>query len=220
MYVDGFNLYHPIHEMGEPYLKWASLWALGKLICRPHGAKLVRVVFCTAVPDDNAGKRDRHNTFNAAQRACGVTVVKGHHVVDPETQKRSEKQSDINVALNLILDGVDDVYDMAILVSADSDQAATARVFGERFPDKRLLAVAPPGRRVPDKVMPYAFASFTLTKSHIDECVMRENVTGLTGRQIPRPTEYAPDATWLHPDDRPKGKPPKAPKAWSKATRA
>jgi len=217
--VDGFNLYHPINEMGEPYLKWASLWRLGELICEPHGANLVKVVFCTAVPDDDHARRDRHNTFNAAQRACGVLVIKGHHITEPGTGKRSEKQSDINVALSLMLDGLDDVYDIAILLSADSDQAATARFFSERLKTKKLLAVAPPGKRVPDKVKPHAFAHFVLTKNHLDACVMREEVIGKSGGTIRRPVEYSPDANWIHPEDRPKSKPPKAPKKWGNAVR-
>lgn len=200
MYVDGFNLYHPIHELGEPYLKWASLWRLGELICKPHGAQLVKVAFCTAVPSHYPDKRDRHNRFNAAQRAEGVTVIPGHHVYDGE--KWNEKQSDINVALSLLLDGIDNVYDVAILLTADSDQAATARALRERLPNKRLLAVAPPNKSVPEKVKPYAFASFSLNKNHIDLCVMREMVQGKTG-PIVRPKEYEPPTWWMHPDDRP-----------------
>lgn len=200
MYVDGFNLYHPIHALGEPYLKWANLWRLGELICEPHGAQLVKVVFCSAVPAHYPDKRDRHNKFNAAQRACGVTIIPGHHVHDGE--KWNEKQSDINLALSLILDAVDNEYDMAILLTADSDQAATARVFKERFPEKRLLAVAPPTKAVPSKVKPHAFATFVLSKNHMDACVMREMVQGATG-PIVRPVEYAPPSWWVHPDDRP-----------------
>jgi len=215
LYIDGFNLYHPIHDLGKPYLKWLNLWKLGEIICGPHGVELVKVVFCTAVPAHLSDSRDRHNTYNAAQRANGVTVVNGHHVHDGV--KWNEKQSDINVALNLMLDAVDDVFDMAILLSADSDQAATARTFKERFPEKRLLGVAPPNRPVPTKVQPYCFAHFSLPEAKIEHCVMGDMVPGKNG-MIRRPAEYTPTDGWMHPDDRPKGKVPKAPKkgAWSK----
>lgn len=211
IYVDGFNLYYPIHEMGEDWchLKWANLWKLGELISEPHNATLVKAVFCTAVPSHYPDKRDRHNKFNNAQRANGVTVVPGHHMHDGI--KWNEKQTDINVALSLILDAVDDVYDIAILVSADSDQGATAKVFKERFPAKRLLAVAPPNRPVSDKVKPYAHQHFTMPRLLMERCVMSEVVHG-KGGAIVRPDEYAPPPGWMHPDARPKGKPPKAPK--------
>ena len=217
-YVDGFNLYHPIREMGEPHLKWANLWKLGEIICEPHGANLVKTVFCTAVPTHMPDSRDRHNTFNAAQRANGVEVVNGHHIHDGE--KWNEKQSDINVALHLILDAVDDKYDLAILLSADSDQAATAKIFCERFPEKWLLGVAPPTKAVPNKVQSFCFAHFALPKLTLERCVMGETVQGKTG-PIHRPQTYAPPLGWVHPDDRPKGKVPKAPPrtAWSKGVK-
>jgi uncharacterized LabA/DUF88 family protein len=206
VYIDGFNLYHPIHEMNEPFLKWACLWQLSEILCSPLNYQLQKVVFCTAVPLDNAGKRDRHNTFNSAQIARGVQIIKGHHVWDATSQKHSEKQSDINVALSLILDAVDNVYDAAFLISADSDQAATARVFSERFPDKKLYSVAPPDRSPPSKSASYCAKSFSLRKDQIEACVMPAMVKTVTGAWIRRPAEYVPPTWWVHPKDRPKKK--------------
>lgn len=219
LYVDGFNLYYPIVDMGEggQYLKWASLWRLGELLAEPNDADLVKSVFCTAVPAHYPDKRDRHIKFNNAQRACGVTVLTGHHIHDGE--KYSEKQTDINLALALILDGLDDVYDIAFLLSADSDQAATAKTFRERMPHKQLIAVAPPNRQVSDKVRPYADKSFTLQRDLLDRSVMPATLAGKAGI-IHRPVEYCPPEGWLHPDERPKGKAPKPPKNWDKAVKA
>lgn len=208
--MDGFNLYHPIHERGEPFLKWASLWKLGEIFCRKNDLQLVKVVFCTAVPQDDVGKRDRHNTFNAAQIAYGVTVLKGHHVIDPQTRRRSEKQSDINVALSLMTDAQDDVFDWAFLLSADSDQGATARFFSERHPTKALVGVAPLTKEVPDKVIPYCISHFVMTLDQLEEAVMPQFVTGLSGKLIRCPADYARPVGWVHPDDRPK-KLPRAP---------
>lgn len=136
--------------------------------------------------------------------AKGVTVIKGHHVIDPDTGTRSEKQSDINVALSLILDAHDEIYDHAYLVSADSDQAATARVFRERFPDLKLCSVAPPNRPVSEKVASYADDHFVLNKLEIETCVMPGYVPGKTGNLIRRPDNYKPPDWWVHPDDRPR----------------
>jgi hypothetical protein len=206
VYVDGFNLYHPIHEMGEPFLKWIDLWRLSEAMCRPRNLALVKVVFCTAVPTHAPDKRDRHNTYNNALSAKGVSVVKGHHVYDPTAQKYTEKQSDINVALALILDGLDGVYDWAFLVSADSDQAATAKHFTERLGQKSLVSVAPPNKEVPQKSLPYSKAHFVLSKQMIEACVMPAMVKTPKGTWIRRPDEYAPPKGWVHPDDRPKKK--------------
>jgi len=175
-------------------------------MCQRHETQLVKVVFCTAVPKDDHDKRDRHNTFNAVQTARGVTVLKGHHVIDPSTGLRSEKQSDINVALSVVLDAHDGLYDYAYLLSADSDQAATARVFRDRFPNLKLCSVAPPNRPVSEKVASYADDSFVLNKPQIETCVMPQYVRGKTGHMIRRPDAYATPEGWVHPDNRPRRK--------------
>lgn len=201
--MDGFNLYHPIHEMGEPFLKWIDLWRLSEAMCQPQSLALVKVAFCTAVPAHLPDKRDRHNTYNNVLASKGVTVVKGHHVYDPTAEKYTEKQSDINVALSLILDGLDDIYDWAFLVSADLDQAATARHFAERLGHKKLVCVAPPNKEVPQKSLPYSHTHFVLTKQMIEACVMPAIVQTPKGTLIRRPAQYAPPDGWVHPDNRP-----------------
>ena len=174
----------------------------------PNALQLMKVTFCTAIPDHLTDSRDRHNTYNNALAAKGVRIVKGHHVYDPTAKKYSEKQSDINVALCLILDGIDDLYDWAFLVSADSDQAATARHFSERLPHKKLVSVAPPKKPVPKKSIPYSYKHFALTKQMIEEAVMPAFVETPRGTFIRRPVTYAPPDSWVHPKDRPKkGKP-------------
>ncbi|GGC38011.1 hypothetical protein GCM10011371_26780 [Novosphingobium marinum] len=64
LYIDGFNLYHPIHRMGAVWnhLKWANLWKLGENLAQKQGQRLVKVLFCTAVPStrQDPGKRQRH----------------------------------------------------------------------------------------------------------------------------------------------------------------
>lgn len=204
VYIEGFNLYHPIREMREPHLKWCNLWRLSELLCAPKALRLEKVVFCTAMPLHNVDSLGRHRTFNNAQVALGVIVIEGHYIFNDELERYSEKQSDINVALSLIVDGVDNLYDWAFLVSADSDQAATARVFKERFPDKRLVVVAPPDRKPPDKTMPYADMSFTISKSQVERSLLPNFVPTKDGRFIRRPAEYDPPPGWLSPDERPK----------------
>ena len=233
LYIDGFNLYHPILRMGAKnnHLKWACLWQLGMNLAAAKGQKLVKVVFCTAVPSvrQNSHQRDRHIKFNNAQRASGVTIIEGHYVpenievagIPTGETKWTEKQTDINVCLELIMDGFDDVYDVAMLLSADTDQVATARVFTERLAPlgKSLLGVAPPDRSAPSGYSRYKIPSVVLKKFDIERCIMPEEIT-FDGIMIRRPVEYAPPEGWIHPNDLPKAKPPKAPKKWGPAVKA
>jgi len=163
----------------------------------------------------------RHITFNNSQAAHGVQILKGHHV--PVGNTHSEKQSDINVALSLICDGEDDVYDSAFLLSADSDQVATGNFFRDRLTckGKQLFAAIPPGQTYPPDFKGLGVPRRNISIQMLERCVMDEQVKGTNGL-INRPLEYAPPLGWMHPDKWPKGKPPSVPKksAWSKAYKA
>jgi hypothetical protein len=220
VYIDGFNLYHPIHDSGQNHLKWCNLWKLSEILCQSEGVKLEKVVFCTAVPKHYPDSLARHQNFNAAQIANGVLVLKGHHV--PDDGGYSEKQSDINVALSLIIDGLEGVYHTAFLISADSDQVATAKFFKQLLTPKGKVMVAaiPFGQTFPSGFEGLGVKRFDITIDHIDQCLLPEEVQGKAGI-IRRPAEYAPPAGYVYFDARPKEKPKKTPKksAWSKGVK-
>lgn len=211
LYVDGFNLYHPINDWNEPYLKWINLWKLAETIIPSLNERVVLVKYFTAKRNNSEDGAARHTTYINAMKALGVTTVLGHYIVEPkecwncghQSQKKTEKQTDINLALNVTFDAVDDLYDHAYLLSADSDQAATARILKKRFPDKLLTSVAPPGRPVSEKVMNFADSKILLNRGHIERIVMPMYVQGKIGL-IRRPSTYDPPPEWVHPDKRPK----------------
>lgn len=215
------------------HFKWSCLWSLGELLTKPYGQSLVKVVFCTAVPSirQGEGKRSRHMKFNQAQEARGVTVINGHYVrepilvdgVDTGDVKWTEKQSDINVSLELIMDGLEDVYDVALLLSADTDQVATARVFNNYLTPKgkKFIGVAPPNRNAPMGYSNFDFKSISVSQDDIENCIMPSEIM-FNKKMIRRPTEYDPPKGWIKPSEVKKIKPPKAPKkgAWSKPTKS
>ena len=129
--------------------------------------RLVSVHWCSAEHHLHSDKRQRHRAYQKALVSAGVQLLIGHFVSEEvrckecrETyMKDTEKQGDINVALQLIRDAYADLFDTCYLVSADSDQAATARAFREQFPTKELISVAPPGRRHSKHVLALAHGS-------------------------------------------------------------
>lgn len=210
-YIDGFNLYHAIAEYEKEYLKWSNYWRLAELVCAKDD-QLVKVVLCTAYYPDFK-KKIRHELCVNANMNAGVDVILGHYIGEDmdckdcgrEWVKPTEKQGDINVALALFHDAHADVYDHAYLVSADSDQAATARRFAAHFPAKRLYSVSPPGRQHSKHILQHTPHKATLTEDHLDLAVFPKVVPGNNGRKAyARPFEYDPPEGWVHPDQRPK----------------
>lgn len=220
LYVDGFNLYHPIAGCGLPYLKWTSMWRLGEILCRSEELEMVKAVVCTAMPKHMPEKMGRHNKYVASQIATGTAVIKGHYVPDGVTY--SEKQTDINLALAVILDGIDDLYDTAFLLTADSDQVATAKAFKVRLAPlgKRLIGAIPFGRPGPTDYEGLGVKSVSVSIDMLEKCVMPDPVHGVSGHLIYRPAEYAPPTEWFHPDNRPEGRPKKSKGKWGPAYRA
>jgi uncharacterized LabA/DUF88 family protein len=204
LYIDGFNLYHAVNDLGEPHLKWFDPVKLGTMIIPKQTQTLVKTVYCTAYYPGDQQKKWRHEQYINALAVVGVTTVFGHYIRVPREcescsdtwQEPNEKETDINLALSIFNDARTDVFDVAYLVTADSDQAATAQFLREHFPKKRLVSVAPPGRNFSTHILANATGKIALTKAHIERClfpaiVFKEGMSA--GR---RPREYQPPQGW------------------------
>lgn len=220
LFIDGFNLYHALQDLGQNHLKWANLWRLGEDIIPSQSQQLVTVQFCTAYFPGDHGKRIRHDAYKRALELSGVECHWGHYADDhracPSCNHQwirpSEKQTDINVALSVFDAARQNKIDHAYILSADSDQAATVTWFTGAFPDKAITLVIPPNRPG-SKLMrdKGGRQKIQLNASHFERCHFGAVVTDGT-TTINRPFEYDPPQGWIHPDDRPKDKAPKIPK--------
>jgi NYN domain len=212
LYVDGFNLYHAVKDLNAPFLKWYNLWRLGEIIIPSASEQLVRVVFCSAHYPGDSHKRWRQDQFLNALRNVGVECLLGHYIHEDRYckncshvwRKPTEKASDLNLGLSLITDAWNDIFDRAYLLTADSDQAATARFLRQTVKGKSLITVAPPGRNFSANIMQFADERIALTRNHIERSVFPATVLGKAGKPHGRrPREYDPPVGWIHPDDRP-----------------
>jgi len=223
VYVDGFNLYHALAELKQPHLKWLNLRRLSEVIARGHATEIGEVVFCTAYFPGDTGKRARHRAYVDALRNVDVQTLIGHTTKEPMDCEREkggcgrkwdaprEKETDINVALAAFHGAMTNAYDVAFIVSADTDQVATFLHLRRYFPNKHLVSVVPPGRPVSAHLQSVAQKTFKLNTVHIDESVFPHLVTRDGLPAIRRPPEYAPPEGWVHPDERPAKKKPTQP---------
>jgi hypothetical protein len=213
-YIDGFNLYHAIDDIGKPHLKWLNYWILCKNLLNDPSEEIVKVVWCTAKTKNSPTKGERHDRMVMAQRIAGVKVLLGHFINETRDCRHchrtwvhpSEKEGDINVAITLLRDAFRDEYDNAYLVTADSDQAATVRMFKNEFSEKGISIVAPPVRKRSEHLHNIAQKTLHLTEDMLEWAVMDPIILSPKPREIPnvrRPLEYAPPSGWVHPRDRP-----------------
>ena len=198
-YFDGFNLYHAIDELGQNHLKWLDLWSLSKKLLL-QGHELHRVIWCSAAYTSDPQKLIRHRLYRKALESTGVECELGHFIQEftqckacgKRHAKRTEKQSDVNLAIRLIRDAYQDRYDTAYLVTADSDQSATARHFRDLFPDKKLISITPPGKPHSKDILRFAHGQRTIKQSAIEQNLFPQIVMQHGAEICRRPEAYDP----------------------------
>jgi hypothetical protein len=77
-YVDGFNLYHAIDELGRHELKWLNLRRVAQSVCG-HGDELAGVSYFTAIQSFDQEKNARHREYIRALEANDVDACRTHH---------------------------------------------------------------------------------------------------------------------------------------------
>jgi hypothetical protein len=212
VYFDGFNFFHALEAFGkwsdpatrERHLKWINLWKLSEQIVRPPRDQLVKVVWCSAPYTKDPGKLVRHRAYKKALEAVGAVPVLGRFISEPvhhpETDnllfiKQTEKTSDVSLALHLMLDAVDNVYDDAYLVTADTDQAATGKMFKARFAasGKQIFAVAPLGHRHQQDLIDNTDGDRSVTEEMVRTSLFGSAVYNRAGKWVvDRPQQYQP----------------------------
>jgi hypothetical protein len=193
-------------------LKWLNFAALGERIIQRGKERLVKVRWFTALqPKAPEDKNRRHREYITALKHYNVAVHQGHFIFDQVDcrkcshtwEKPQEKETDVSIALHLLDDAYQDVFDVVYLLTADSDQGATARMMKRRFPEKRFTTVVPPGREPSKAILTYADHKLKLPVEYLEDCLLP--AFGLIGPAnnstvaFKRPTEYDPPAGWVPP---------------------
>lgn len=200
-YVDGFNLYHAIDELGRPQLKWVNIKALATSLCRP-GESLVKTSYFSAYATWRAGAYARHRHFVAALAASGVDCHMarfnekdaGCRVCNAKWIAHEEKETDVHFSLTFLEDAIDNVFDRAILISADGDHVPAVRRVRKRLPGKQILLAAPPGRLGHARELANVCNSkIEITPGRIAKCLLPAVVLDRDGKVVAqRPYQYDP----------------------------
>ncbi len=141
-YIDGFNLYYGSLR-GKPY-RWLDIEALCRQYVKP-GAELVSIKYFTAKvkdrPDNPGQQKQQREYLRALKTLPKVEIIYGRFLTRKATRlltnppKRGkkgdiglrevwvheEKGSDVNLASHLLVDGSRARYDLAVVISNDSD---------------------------------------------------------------------------------------------------
>ncbi len=74
-------------------------------------------------------------------------LIKPVGYVKKKYQTYEEKQTDVNIAIQLFRSAIQDEYDTAMIVSGDSDLIPSIEAVKTTFPEKQVGIIIPIGRR-------------------------------------------------------------------------
>lgn len=153
-YVDGYNLYYGLRARGWQRFYWLNVQELVEHLLRP-GQMLVRTKYFTTVVEQPADKQRRQAIFLEALRTLpDFHIYYGHFLSNPVTcqqcghtyEVHHEKMTDVNITIELLTDAFQDRFDMALLLSGDSDLTPVVRAVRSLFNRKQVIVVFPPER--------------------------------------------------------------------------
>jgi uncharacterized LabA/DUF88 family protein len=105
--------------------------------------------------------------------------------------KNEEKKTDVNIAVRLLEDAYDDIYDVAIVISGDSDLAPPIVSVRRRYPAKRVLVAFPPARNSAE-LRRVASAAFTVSEAKVRSSRLPDPVVTPTGLRLSAPRGWLP----------------------------
>lgn len=154
-FIDGFNLYHAIDNRREFHkFKWLDLSNLAKCFVRKTDS-IEDTYYFTALASWAPDKVKRHKIYIKALQIQNVKIIYGEFkrkdkfcpLCRREYRTFEEKQTDVNIAIQLFQLAIADKYDTAIIVSGDSDLIPSITAVQKAFPARKIGIVIPIGRR-------------------------------------------------------------------------
>jgi uncharacterized LabA/DUF88 family protein len=195
VYIDGFNLYFGM-TTSFPDIKWLDVELLAKNLLKPNQT-LVCVKYFTSLVNHNPQKEKRQQAYLNALKSTDVKIIYGHYKSKPKSCKscghswndNEEKMTDVNIAVHMVADAIDDLFDCAILISGDSDLVPPITLIHSKFNNKRVTVVFPPNRHN-NSVKNVAKGSFILGKQKLKQSQFPEKVKLKNGFVLQKPNEW------------------------------
>jgi len=198
-YVDGFNLYHGLHDKYQRRYLWLDLLRLVQRI-RPHDHILAVRYFTALVRDDRPALARQEAYLDAltVHSHGTVEVVLGRYQTKTQTCRQcgnswisyEEKETDVNVAVSLVADAAAGASGLALLITADSDLCPAIRTARALNPGRGMIAAFPP-RRSSFEIRSLIPGAFTIAAADLRNSQLPETVSGTAAGLIhKRPSKW------------------------------
>lgn len=195
-YIDGFNLYFGMREAGFDHCRWLNVNKLVQSLLQAN-QELVIVKYFTSRVKNNPDKQKRQSTYIDAIESTKTLIYYGNYQDGSEVCNRcghtwnaaKEKMTDVNIATNLIVDAYKDEYDMAMLISGDSDLTPPINAVHNLFNKKRVFIAFPP-KRHNTSMAKIAKGSMIIGRKKLVDAQFENEVESKTGFKLIIPPEW------------------------------
>jgi len=127
----------------------------------------------------------------------GAELFFGHYQADIIECKRcgynwlsyNEKMTDVNIASQMLIDAYQDKYDMAMLMSGDSDLVPPVKAIHSLFLGKRVVVAFPP-KRHNTSVALNAKGSLIIGRKKLLDCQFKDELTKKDGYILKKPDTW------------------------------
>ena len=196
VYVDGFNLYFGMVESGFTNCKWLDIQLLAQNI-KNTSQVVNEVKYFTSRISNNIDKQKRQDIYIEALRTTSVSITFGQFRNQPMQCSQctnfwydsKEKMTDVNIATSLMIDAFTDKFDVAFLISGDSDLVPPIKAIRELFPAKEIWVVLPPSRES-NALKKVANGSFVLGRKKLEISQLKEEIPSNYGVLLKRPSTW------------------------------
>jgi uncharacterized LabA/DUF88 family protein len=196
-YIDGFNLYYGMKAAyGRKYL-WLDVEEMCRSLLKTN-QQLVAVKYFTARVRTPQDSQRRQNTYlDALAHQTQTVSIFGRLQMNEvrcsncghTRQKPEEKRTDVAIATNLVADAYSRRFDMALLVSGDSDMIPPIQEVSG-LAGRRIVVAFPPKRRS-QHLLTAAGASTNISEASLRKSQLKQQVVLPNGVVLARPTTWA-----------------------------
>ena len=200
VYIDGLNLYYGIRSSGWGHHQWVNPWDLSMSLLKP-GQRLESVHYFSSkfLPEGgNKNEAIQQNKYLEALEAIDdLQVHYGYHQVvrrvcptcGASRSAYEEKETDVNIAVRMVLDGADDAFAVAILISGDGDLAGPVRAIRARHPEKHVVAAFLPKQKS-ENIRNAATTTFVIGRKRISDSQLPDEIAKPDGYILRRPERW------------------------------
>lgn len=196
-YIDGFNLYFGLKAAGWKRFYWLNLQTMVRSLLMADQDLVFTKYFTSRVSYPPEKERRQATFLEALETLSDFRIYYGHYQTNPQHCRKcgrrmmvpSEKMTDVNIAVEILSDAYQDMFDVALLMSADSDLTAPVVAVRNLFPDKRIIVAFPPQRHSA-QLQRIAHAYIQIGRGTLAKSVFPDKVNKADGFILEKPVEW------------------------------